>query len=152
MIFLLPHSLNSSLPTTPWAGEKGSWDFLLHTDLAWVANQAYHSPSCSWKAFMAKEVKALQRATAKKGTSELCLVGTPTIPNLRQKTGDHKNEGVQPGQNLKIWGKGKNKNQTKHHHPKKTKHHPPQIKQNPQPDCAGKMVIPESMKKWVSSR
>jgi len=57
VIFLLPHSLNS-LPTTPWAREKSSWDLPCHTDLAWVGTQGYHSPNRSRRAFMAKEVKA----------------------------------------------------------------------------------------------
>lgn len=51
---------------------------------------------------MAKEVKAQQRATGKKGTSELRLVGIPTIPKVRQKKEDHEDEGVQPEQNFKI--------------------------------------------------
>lgn len=116
MIFLLPHSLSSSLPTTPWAGEKGSWNFLLYTDLAQVGTQACHSPNHSRRAFVAKEVKAQQRATGKKGTSELRLVGIPTIPKVRQKKEDHEDEGVQPEQNFKIWGeKGKKPHQTQNY-------------------------------------
>lgn len=147
VIFILPHSLkphNMLNWKSSLSRKKGSWDFLLHTDLSWLEMLANHSSNHSRRTFVTKGKHC--REQQEKWMHQSNLVAIPTISNHRD--GDKRQTTMkmkQYNQN-KIWKseEGKKRNKT----PEQNK-----PKSNKTPELtAGKMAIQESMKKRMSSR